>query len=961
MLGRTWLLWLLVCGAPWCHAGEPVPGAAPTPEAIEQFERQVRPILSEHCWSCHGSAKQESGLRLDRREAVLRGADGGPVVVPGQPQASSLIAAVRREGGLAMPPDSALSADQVAILETWVRQGLAWPAQAEPAPGGPPALDDSYFSQVRQQHWSLRPIEAPERPRVRQADWPRRELDYYLLAELEAAGLAPAPPADRRTWLRRVTYDLTGLPPRWDEICEFEADQRPDARQQVVERLLASPQYGERWARHWLDVARYADTRGYVFTQDPRYAYAYTYRDYVVEALNRDLPFDQFVLEQLAADQLPPSEDRKSLAALGFLTLGRRFMNNPHDIIDDRIDVVARGLMGLTVGCARCHDHKYDPVTQADYYSLYGVFASSVEPEDLPIIAPPEETEAWQAHQRELAARRQALEEFARQEDRRLTDELRAQVRRYLVAAAQPPGTPPGEDPMVSYDPGDLRPEIVARWRDYLGGLPAEHPVLGVWKAVASAPGSHESSDLSALVARYSGASQTEQQVATNAVVRAALAELSEPTPTSLADRLGALLEEAYVRWTSAQRSQIWAAAAGRKAAPLAALPDPAWEELRQALWAEGNPTQVPRDKLQSLLHREASNRYRQLKSAIGEWEATSPAAPARAMVLVDAPAPSEPHIFLRGNPHRPGPSVPRQFLRVLRGPADQPFAQGSGRLELARAIVDRSNPLTARVIANRVWLHHFGRGLVATPSDFGTRGEPPTHPALLDYLAARLRDGGWSLKDLHRELVLSATYGQSSAERPEGQRVDPENRLLWRMNRRRLEFEALRDSLLAVAGQLDLTRGGRSVPMYQAPYSQRRTLYGLIDRQDLPGTLRVFDFASPDSSTPQRAQTTVPQQALFLMNSPFVAEQAKHLAQRSRADADAPERERLAQLIRLALGREPGADELDQGLAFLEGVRSSQGVGRAPDQAGEPGAGPDAWQQLAHALLMTNEFCFVD
>jgi hypothetical protein len=779
---------LCFVGATVAAAQSPPTVKVPAAHEIEFFETRIRPLLVEHCASCHGAKKQRAGLRLDSAAALRKGSDSGPVVVPGQPEKSPLIQAVRQEGDIKMPPKGKLPPEAVAALTAWVKMGAPWPAGRDTATAQGPSPKS---------HWAFQPIKRPPLPAVKDHGWERTPLDRFVLARLEAKAIAPAPDADRRTLLRRVTFDLVGLPPTLKEIDAFLADSSPAAYAKVVDRLLASPHYGERWGRYWLDVARYADTKGYVFEEERRYPFAYTYRDYVIRAFNEDLPFDRFILEQLAADRLlaseprplgsghrpplpngrgsygsgptQPSRDRRSLAAMGYLTLGRRFLNNVHDIIDDRIDVSTRGLLGLTVGCARCHDHKYDPIPQKDYYSLYGVFASSVEPRDLPQIGEPEQTPAYLAFAKELKARQEAVERF---------------------------------------------------------------------------------------------------------------------------------------------------------------------REKHRAELAAGN--------------RKFRDELRALRKKVDHLKATSPAAPPQAMVLEDRPTPVTPHVFLRGNPNNPGPVVPRQFLQVLSSDRRQPFKEGSGRLELARAIASRDNPLTARVLVNRVWLHHFGTGLVRTPSDFGLRSEPPSHPELLDWLAWQFMEDGWSLKKLHRLIVLSRTYQQGSGDNPAAARVDPENRLLWRANRRRLDFEALRDGLLAVSGRLDRRAGGAPVDITRAPFLARRTVYGFIDRQNLPGLFRTFDFASPDATSPQRHQTTVPQQALFLMNHPFVLEQARALLGRPELSGDLPPEKRIRRLYRRVLGRDADADEIALARAF---------VSRPAELAG----GLNAWEQYAQVLLLTNEFAFVD
>ncbi|HJT75755.1 MAG TPA: DUF1549 and DUF1553 domain-containing protein, partial [Gemmataceae bacterium] len=615
---------------------------------------------------------------------------------------------------------------------------------------------------------AFQPVRNPPLPAVKAATWCRSPVDRFILAKLEAKGLAPSPAADRRTLIRRVSFDLVGLPPTPAEVEAFVHDPDPEAYAKLVDRLLASPHYGERWGRYWLDVARYADTKGYVFEDERRYPFAFTYRDYVIRSFNEDLPYDQFIVQQLAADRLPLGPDKRPLAAMGFLTLGRRFLNNPNDIIDDRIDVTCRGLLGLTVGCARCHDHKFDPIPQADYYSLYGVFASSVEPKDLPVIREPKPSPAYADFEKELAS----LERDATRYEKEHEQELKAR-------------------------------------------------------------------------------------------------------------------------------------------------------------------------------NRAARDGLRRLRKKIDRLRVTHPGAPPSAMVLNDAPQPVQPHILLRGNPRNPGKAVPRQFLACLSGPDRKPFTQGSGRLELAEAIANPTNPLTARVLVNRVWLHHFGEGLVRTPSNFGLRGEPPTHPELLDYLAATFVEQGWSIKRLHRLILLSNTYRESSAADPRAEHLDPENRLLARRDRTRLDFEALRDALLAAGGRLDLAMGGRSVDLVNAPFSTRRSVYGFIDRQNLPGLFRAFDFASPDATSAQRHETTVPQQALFLMNSPFVVEQAKRLAARPDVIAHADDAGRIDYLYRLLYARPAEPEEVALGERFLGAAGG--GGSLAP------------WEKYAQVLLLANEFAFVD
>lgn len=733
------------------------------PKSVDFFETKIRPVLAENCYSCHGPTKQRGDIRLDARLFLVQARDEGPVVDTSDPSKSRILKAIRHEGEFKMPPKGKLSQTAIDDLAEWINAGANWPASTSTAGGKDP-----------KSHWAFQPIKKPELPRVKNVTWVQTPVDAFILAKLEEKNLTPNDVADRRTLLRRVKFDLIGLPPTMAEVDAFVNDPSSNAFEKVVDQFLASPQYGERWGRYWLDVARYADNKGYVFQEERKYAYSYTYRDYVVRAFNEDVPYDRFVREQIAADRLVAKNEASasSQAAMGFLTLGRRFLNSMPDIIDDRIDVVTRGMMGLTVQCARCHDHKFDPIPAKDYYSLYGVFASSIEPKDLPLVGQPEETPEYLAFQKKV-------------------DELEAAVEKF----------------------------------------------------------------------------------------------------------------------------------------------------------------RMDRQKDLDAMKRDARDQLRALQAKVDSFKANSPGAPPRAMVLNDLPRPKEQNIFLRGNAKNPGPAVPRQFLEIATLGPRTPFKDGSGRLEMANAIASRDNPLTARVLVNRVWLNHFGKGLVDTPSDFGVRTDPPSHPELLDYLAARFMDEGWSIKSLHKWIVLSKMYQLSSAENLRAREIDPDNRLLATAPRRRLDFEALRDSVLAAAGTLDPTMGGRAVDIVSDKNVRRRTLYGFIDRQNLPSLFRTFDFASPDATSPQRYQTTVPQQALFMLNSPFLLNQAKALMTRPEiAQANDPIA-KIQALHRVLYARAADEEEVQLGDSF---VRTALVEENQPNQL-------SAWERYGQALLLANEFLFVD
>jgi hypothetical protein len=726
-----------------CLAAEGQPSSA----QIEFFEKRIRPVLVKHCYRCHSaqSPKVRARLRLDTREGLRKGGDRGPAIVPGDPGASLLFKALRFED-LEMPPGGRLPQRVIEDFRTWIKQGAADPRQSPPTATVARTIDVA----AGKRFWSFQSPHAHSVPPVRRRDWPRKKIDHFILARLEQAGRTPSQPADRRTWARRVSFDLVGLPPAPEEVEAFVADPAPDAKEKLVERLLGSPAYGERWARMWLDVARYAEDQAHIVGNNRSLFYpnAYLYRDWIIRSLNTDLPYDRFVKLQLAADLIEP-HDAANRVALGFLGLGPKYYARKSPAVmadewEDRVDTVSRGLLGLTVACARCHDHKYDPIPTTDYYALAGVFAS---------------TRMFNA---------------------------------------------PLDDRQKKKGDGE--------------------------------------------------ASQPEK----------ALHIVSEDTPTDLP-------------------------------------------------------------------------------------------------------------VFIRGDVGSKGPVVRRHFLQVLCDGAPPLFHQGSGRLELAEAIASSHNPLTARVIVNRIWALNFGAPLVGTPSNFGALGERPSHPDLLDDLAVRFMESGWSLKWLHREIVLSATYGQSSriadcglriadsknpttpnaatsSSNPQSairnpQSIDPDNRLLGRMNRRRLSFEAWRDAVLGAGGRLDRTLGGQSIAP-EDPKERRRSVYSAVSRLELNHMLALFDFPDPNGHAGRRVETITPLQKLFVLNSPFMIAQATYLAERIRMETTtADDRRCLERTYRLLYGRPPTERESRLGLAFLES---------GDDRAAR-------WQQYAHVLLVANEMMFLD
>jgi hypothetical protein len=903
-----------------------VQAAGPAPEDVEFFEKHVRPVLLDNCMKCHGPKKQMGGLRLDSPSALLKGGDSGPAVHPGDPAGSLLVQAVRRAGELKMPPKKTLPQPVVHDLEEWVKRGAAWPQNTKET-----------VAEAWKSHWAYLPVRDPTVPAVKDTTWPRGSIDCFVRAEMERRGLTPSPDADRHTLIRRLSFDLLGLPPTPAEVAAFEADTAPDAWERLVDCLLASPHYGERWGRHWLDVARYSDTKGYVFFEENRYPWAWTYRDWVIRAFNDDLPYDQFILQQLAADVLPGA-DRRALCALGFLTVGDRFMNNVQDILDDRIDVVCRGLMGLTVGCARCHDHKFDPIPTKDYYSLYGVFASCGEPEVSPLFAEPTKTAEYEGFRKELEKRQAKLDGFLRERYLAVTGAARSRVAEYMLASNAVKDQPGMQDFMLIADGGDLNPFMLKRWQAFLARTRKEHhPVFAPWHAFAALPPKDFAAGARSICQRLTAPPTNAPAI--NPTIAHSFAAKPPETLADAAKRYGELLNAAEKQWQEACKS-----AKGPKPER---LQDAAQEELRQVFWGPEAPPNIPQDlinRLDLLPERSRQAELQTFLKAVEDWRINGHGAPPRAMVVVDSPQPYEPHVFIRGNPGNVGPGVPRWLPAIVAGPSRKPFTQGSGRLELARGIVDPKNPLTARVLVNRVWMHHFGKPLVATPGDFGMRSEPPSHPDLLDHLATTFVRDGWSIKQLHRRMVLSAAYLQQSAERSEGRAIDPGNVWLWRMERRRLDFESLRDALLHVAGRLDAAIGGKSVPDTFSPGARRRTLYGFLDRLQVPGLYRAFDYPSPDATAAQRDRTTIPQQALFLLNHPLVLECARAAASRPEVATQAEFDRKVANLYQVLYGRPAAAAEIELARRFLAGA------------VGNPN-----WPRYTQGLLMANEFAFVD
>ena len=918
--------WIILALITWNGSGllRADPGDLFPPDQVKFFEQRIRPVLVNHCIKCHGPQRQESELRLDSRESILTGGTRGTAIPTTGSQEGLIIDAVmHRDEDLQMPPGDPLQATQVSDLRRWVRMGMPWPKEFRL----PANLDP-------RQHWSYQPITNPPLPEVTDWSWPRTDIDQFVLARLEENQLSPSKEARQTTFIRRLYLDVLGIPPSPDEVRRFLDNPRPDAHVHLVDRVLSSPQLGPRWARHWMDIARYADNKGYVFYLNREFGWSYTYRDYLIEAFNSDLPFDQFVMQQLAADQMQLGPDRRPLRAMGFITVGAYFTNNTHDIIDDRIDVVTRGLMGITVTCARCHDHKFDPITQQDYYALYGVIHSSYDPIVPPLYEPPPDTDQYREFQKQLNLKQKRLEDFIQGAMTRLQEDGRTRIGEYLVAAYNQRNNPDTDNFMLLTDKGAINPRMIRRWLGYLKRkAESSDPVWNLWQRYSQLP-DDQFAERAASV--FQQLRDLEAGMINPLVIRACL----QRAPESI-DELASWYEALLL-----ETKQQWLTLAGSDDPPAEGFADPDLEQLRQVLFGKKGPANVPRQTTWGFLDlfpdRPTQEEFKKLLGDVETFIRSGEGAPPRALVLVENEQPIDPHVFLRGNPFQQGEAVPRRFIEVL-SDDDGLLRQGSGRKEMAQRIIDPANPLTSRVIVNRIWAHYFGKGIVSTPSNFGVRGAEPTHPGLLDYLAHRLVERDWSLKDLHRNILLSATYRQQSLDRDHPGSTDPENRLLWKMNRKRLPWEAMRDNLVAVTGQMSLDLGGPSFAL-DSSWNGRRSVYGYVNRLDVATLLTTFDFPNPNASSGSRSQTTVPPQTLYFLNDAFLGEVCRRVMARDDVAGTVEARQRTELLYTILLARSAEQEDMDDALDFL---------GDTP--------GPEEWLRLVHVLVMTNEFVFID
>ena len=894
-------------------------------EQAEFFEKKIRPLLAEKCYECHSAEKKiKGGLALDTKMGVLNGGDAGAALVPGAPDKSRIIEAVRYlNRDLQMPPKGALSAEQIQDLEDWVKMGAPDPREASvTASAGKRVIN----MEEGRRFWSFKPLYDPALPEVKNTAWEQAPMDRFILASLEKVELSPAQPADRRTLIRRATFDLTGLPPTLEEVEAFLADNSPNAFDRVIERLLASPQYGERWGRHWLDVARYADSNG--MDENVAYGHAWRYRDYVVKSFNDNKPYGEFLMQQIAGDLLPyASEEQRveNLAATGYLAIGARVLAEPDvqkmemDIIDEQIDSLGKAFLGMTFGCCRCHDHKFDPVPTADYYALAAIFKStkSLSEEKMGAIkfwyehsmATPDQTEAKKKHDALVAAQNSKLNQLTTKLRNELKSELHGNAARYLAAAVALPADAEFSEVEKVAKANQLRPRYLLTCRQYLARA-VYHPFFKKWHELAPM------GQADVVLGHYSPLFS--QAIAGAAKVKAP-AKLQEPALAAAYDALNDI-------------------------AGFLAIPDKDANAFDGEMLAD----------------------VEQMRNEVMKVERQAPDPPAL-MGVKDGVITKSLPIHIRGSYLTLGKPIERGFPEVMRASLNSKLvlpARQSGRLELARWMASSEHPLTARVMVNRLWRWHFGAGLVKTTDNFGTLGEKPSHPELLDWLARRFIESGWSVKDMHRLMMKSATYQMASAHSSAGQPssgddpllVDPENRLLWRANLQRLEAEQIRDAMLAASGSLSLEMGGKTVPLrnrefvfnhtskdrtqYETP---RRALYLPIIRNHLYDMLEQFDFPDPTMPTGSRNATVVAPQALILLNAPVVMQSAERLAQRLARESKTDDA-RLQKAYSLLYARTPTAREVERAKAFL----ASQ-----PEPM-------EAWTRLCHTLLAANEFMYL-
>jgi mono/diheme cytochrome c family protein len=923
----------------------------------DYFENNVRPILANSCGSCH-QERASGGLSLNSRADLLKGGASGPAIVPGDPEKSLLLTAVHQTGTLKMPKGGKLTDAEVATLSDWVRMGAPWPVTAAPVVTGKVITDEM------RQWWSFIPLQEPAVPEIKDPalrGWAKTDIDHFVLATLEEKGMKPAPMADKRTLIRRATLDLTGLPPTADEIEAFEKDTSPDAFAKVVDRLLASPRYGERWGRHWLDVARYGDDdiRGL----DPRgrgfmpFDGAWVYRDWVIKQFNDDLPYGEFVKRQLAGDLMSPHPTPDDLKGTGFLGGAPWIWDQAEPIQgraderNERIDAVSRGFLGLTVACARCHDHKYDPILSKDYYSLGGIFASSTYKEYN--FAPEAEVVFYYLKKKADDDKQELTQNFTKTVGDAVSEAYAAQSSAYMVAAWSVAGKPKVEVEAAA-DQAKLDPEELGRWVKFLAKKPLYYPYLKDWQMMIAEGGTQDQAKFLAdsfqkrildLEIQAKAIQDENDKIVAKAGVPIKREKDVKPNQFDTYDEFcpGCTLE---LKVLPPEDANLYTDLFVRNLGTgdeTGARGDPAlfsfrgWELTRRLGTVE-----------QAYLDAQGGG----AGGGFGRRGGAQPASDIYPFVhgIADKPKIVDIAIDVRGNPHAQGAIVPRGFLTVLGSADKKPYDdQTSGRLHLADDIV--ASPIATRVWVNRVWKWHFGTGIVNTADNFGKVGDPPSDPALLEYLAVQFQKNGMSLKKLQRQIMLSAVYQQSSNETSDEHVKDPLNRFYSHFSVQRLDAEQLRDSILFVSGDLDLKSvGGPATPL--GIENDKRTVYAKVSRFRIDPFLQAFDFPNPTFTAEQRFSTNVPVQRLYFMNDPFVYKQAEVLADKVYAKGD--DSARIKEVYRLVFGRDPKPAELQAGLEFLKTTPDKPGymVNQQP---------VSAWKEYCRVLFSSNEFEFLN
>ncbi len=926
-----------------------VPAAAQTVDAgsPEFFENKVRPLLANSCFGCHSNSAL-GGLRLDSLDAMKKGGKRGTAIVPGDPEKSLLISAVKQtDAALKMPMGGKLKDSEIGDLEAWVKAGAVWPKSAQPVAAN---VSGKYvISPERKAFWSFQPLKSPAVPQVKDPKWARSDIDRFILARLEKEGLKPVGPASKLDLIRRATLDLTGLPPTPEEITEFEKDASADAFAKVVDRLLASPHYGERWGRMWLDVARYGEDDYRSLNPNPKgyrpYPNAWAYRDWVIQAFNDDMPYDQFVKAQLAGDLSDPKVRYKNLPATGFLGLGPWYYDNGSNEVTraderhDRVDAVTRGFLGLTVACARCHDHKYDPIPQTDYYALAGVFYNTVY-EEYP-RAPKKVIDEFAKLEDELDQKQKISQEMNQNLSNELSRTLALQTSNYLQGVWEVTGKQKKEMAQV-VESRRLDYELLERWIKYMGKPTDKYKNKEAWQAMIKKGGGTQE-EAKKLAEKFQE-EVVEAMLAKNDIdaENKVLADkdLDGTKPKKRTDKPSNFVSNkdfnpgALIRFKSLpdELNNFYTEIFQRE---LKDSEDP--NAMMAMNGRQGNPGVLLFRGwgLESRVGPEAQARLKSVQDDIAA--ARKKLDPYYPFIhgVKDSDKPVNIQLAIRGNPESLGDEVPRHFLSVFSDEAPTPLTEGSGRAQLAELIVKQ--PIAMRVIVNRIWKGHFGTGIVDTPSNFGFGGERPTDPELLEYLASDFVKNGMSVKKLQREIMLSSTYRLSTENNALAAEKDSGNRLYWRANRKRMDAEQVRDSILQISGNIDPALGGPSQDL--TPDFKRRTVYGKVSRYKLDAYLQLFDFPAPNISAEKRFTTTVPLQRLFLMNSDFMQLEAEELAKRVAGEAD--NRTRIRKIYSLVYGREPREDEIQAGLDYLhaEPMREyEENKNKPKDDAGPAG-----------------------